>query len=177
MTPIKIRVAIGLTAWCLASGALAYDVVINITAQVSTEGCIINNGADALVDFGAFPTRDLAQNAAPVDGALIKHLALPISCDLSGNPPALDLTFNGTPSVANPDTIATSTTALGIAIAGSSEALTSGSWMVPNTGIGQVLLDATGAGTIQLYAAPIALAPSVPAGSFTAQATLNVIYP
>lgn len=177
MRSSKISAIASLAAWCIVPGVLAYDVAINITAQVAMEGCIINNGADALVDFGAFQAHDLAQNAPPLNGALIKHMALPISCDLSGAPPALDLTFNGTSSVANPDTIATSTPELGIAIADSSEALTNGTWMVPNTGIGQVLLDATGAGTIRFYAAPIALAPSVPGGPFTAQAIINVVYP
>lgn len=177
MTPIKIKTAIGLIAWSLTLGAQAYDVAINITAQVAMEGCIINNGADALVDFGAFQTHGLVQNKSPSNGDLIKHMTLPISCDLSGNPTSLEFTFNGASSVANPDTIATSTPELGIAIADSSEALTNDNWIVPNTGMGQVLLDATGLGTISVYAAPIALAPSVPAGPFTAQAILNVIYP
>lgn len=104
-------------------------------------------------------------------------MALPINCDLPGNLAALEYNFNATSSGANPDTFATSIPALGIAIADSSEALTNGTWIVPNTGLGLVLLNTTGTGMSQFYAAPIALTPSMPAGAFTAQATINVIYP
>lgn len=177
MTTMKRGAAIGLAVWCFASGGQAYDVAINITAQLSMGSCIINNGADATVDFGVFQGQDLVQNAPPSNGALVKQMTLPVNCDLPGNLTALEYTFNATSSVANPGTIVTSTPALGIAIADSSEALTNRTWIVPNTGRGLVLLDATGAGIIRFYAAPIALAPSVPAGAFTAQATINVLYP
>lgn len=177
MKSLKTMAIAGLIAWYVASSAQAYDMEINITAEVALEGCLINNGADEQVNFGAFAS-DMLVPGAPAPGiVLMQPVVLPLECAGSSNV-QVNASFQATPAAGNGDTIATSSTELGIAIAATPTALSSSdSWIKPNSGVLPVQLDASGNGTIHFYTTPIAFVSPLQPGPFTAQAVVNIAYP
>lgn len=168
---------IGLGLCCVATGSQAWNYYFSASMTIATPTCTINNGVDEQVNFGAFAS-DMLVPGAPAPGiVLMQPVVLPLECAGSSNV-QVNASFQATPAAGNGDTIATSSTELGIAIAATPTALSSSdSWIKPNSGVLPVQLDASGNGTIHFYTTPIAFVSPLQPGPFTAQAVVNIAYP
>ena len=170
----KIAASIGLALCGSALFAGAADVTIEVRATLIQPGCVINNNAAEIVDFGTFPSSSIRLGAPPSQPGLIQTVSMPISCVDMGT--GVTLSVNAAASAENPALIETGKAGLGVALSTQSDVADSGDWIVPNTGKLSVPL-LNGEGTVLFYAAPVGTGVLPQPGVFSAQAVLNVEYP
>ncbi|WP_310596905.1 fimbrial protein [Aeromonas aquatica] len=174
MMKSKIAAGVGLALCGALFFAEAADVTVEVRATLIQPGCVINNNAAEIVDFGTFPTNSIRLGAPPSQPGLIQTVSMPITCVDMGTP--VTLRMNAVPSAENPALIETGKPGLGVAISTQSDVADSAYWILPNTGTLSVPLQ-SGQGTVLFYAAPIGTGVLPEPGTFTAQAVLNVEYP
>ena len=174
MMKSRIATTIGLILCGAAFFAGAADVTVEVRATLVQPGCVINNNAAEVVDFGTFPTNSIRLGAPPSQPGLIQTVSMPIACVDMGTP--VTLRVNAAASADNPLLIETGKPGLGVALSTQSDVADSAYWIVPNTGTLSVPLQ-DGYGTVLFYAAPIGTGQVPEPGTFTAQAVLNVEYP
>jgi type 1 fimbria pilin len=174
MMKSKIVAGIGFALCSAAFFVAAADVTVEVRATLIQPGCIINNNAAEMVDFGTFPTSSIRLGAPPSQPGLIQAVSMPIVCEDMGT--AVTLRVNAVASADNPSLIETGKSGLGVALSTQSDVADSAYWIVPNTGTLSVPLQ-DGYGTVLFYAAPIGTGALPEPGTFSAQAVLNVEYP
>lgn len=174
MMKSNIAASVGLALCGAVFFAEAADVTVEVRATLIQPGCVINNNAAEIVDFGTFPTNSIRLGAPPSQPGLIQTVSMPIVCADMGTP--VTLRVNAAASAENPALIETGKPGLGVAISTQSDVADSAYWIVPNTGTLSVPLQG-GQGTVLFYAAPIGTGALPEPGTFTAQAVLNVEYP
>lgn len=151
----------------------AADVTVEVRATLIQPGCIINNNAAEMVDFGAFPSNSIRLGAPPSQPGLIQAVSMPIACEDMGT--SVTLRLNAVASADNSSLIETGKSGLGVALSTQSDVADSAYWIAPNTGTLSVPLQ-NGYGTVLFYAAPIGTGELPEPGTFSAQAVLNVEY-
>ncbi len=155
----------------------ALDYSINISGNVLTSPCIINDGNPINIDFNDIPTSSVGTDK------IKKEIKLAVSCGYYGALPYVKLTGNKLEGIDN--VIATNIKGFGIALyqgAGTTTKLLIGEGKVTGQGgIGYRITDGISGGpgslTFTFTAIPFSSIPDMlEAGSFSATANLSIIY-